>query len=100
MYTTLMLEQFRWDLTPLREQERSVFLRAFRDLGQALNIHALPCTIEALECFPHQYEGQHCCYAASNERVSRAIGNYFIRRLPAVLRLWGTWGSVRSLRSV
>jgi hypothetical protein len=88
-----MLEHFPWGPASLREQERSALLRTFRDLGQALNIHAIPCTIEALECLQHQYEGRHCSYAACNERISRAIGDYLIRRLPSVLRPVGYVGS-------
>lgn len=86
VFATLMLEQFRWDPALLCEQERVVLFRAFRDIGHAINIHAIPCTIEALECFQHQYEGQHCSYAACNGRIVRAIGDYLIHRLPAVLR--------------
>ena len=56
VFATLILEQFRWEPAPLCEQERLALFQAFRDLGQALNIHAIPCTIEALECFQHQYE--------------------------------------------
>ncbi|SRR6266849_343071 len=92
VYATLMLEQFRWDPASLHEQERSALFRAFRDLGQALNIHAIPCTIEALECFQHQYEGQHCSYAACNERISQAIGDGLMGRLPCVLRPLGYVG--------
>ena len=92
VYTTLMLEQFRWDVPPLREQERPAFCRALRDLGQALNIHAIPCTIEGLECFRRQYEGQHCSYATCNERVSRAIGDGLMDPLPTCLRSLGYVG--------
>ncbi len=92
VFATLMLEQFRWGPASLREQERLALFRAFRDIGQALNIHAIPCTIEALECFQQQYEGQHCTYAACNERISRAIGDYLIRRLPSILRPLGYVG--------
>jgi hypothetical protein len=92
VYASLILEQFRWDPASLRVQERSALFRAFRDIGQAMNIHAIPCTIEALECFQHQYEGQHCAYAACNERIARAIGDYLIRRLPGVLRPLGYAG--------
>jgi hypothetical protein len=97
VYATLMLEQFRWDIPPLREHERPAFCRAFRDLGQALNIHAIPCTIEALECFQHQYEGQHCCYAACNERISRAIGDGLMGHVPTFLRPLGYVGLVALL---
>jgi hypothetical protein len=85
-YTTLMLEQFRC------EQDRLALFHAFHDIGHVMNIHDIPCTIEALECFQHQYEGQHCFYTACNERIARAIGDYLIRRLPIVLRPLGYVG--------
>ena len=92
IYTTLMLEQFRWDLPLLREQGRPAFCQALRDLGGALNIHAIPCTIEGLECFRRQYEGQHCSYATCNERVSRAIGDGLMDHLPTCLNPLGYVG--------
>ncbi|GHO96480.1 hypothetical protein KSF_065280 [Reticulibacter mediterranei] len=92
VFATLILEQFRWEPAPRCEQERMALFLAFRDLGQALNIHAIPCTIEALECFQHQYEGQHCCYAACNERISRAIGDGLMGRLPWTLHPLGYVG--------
>lgn len=39
-----------------------------------------------------QYEGQHCSYAECNERITRAIGDCLIRRLPGVLRPLGYVG--------
>ncbi|HLZ56174.1 MAG TPA: hypothetical protein VKR06_04435 [Ktedonosporobacter sp.] len=92
VYATLMLEQFRWGPASLDKQERPAIFRAFRDLGQTLNIHAIPCTIEALEDFQHQYESQHCCYAACNERLSRVIGDGLMGRLPVLLRPLGYKG--------
>lgn len=39
-----------------------------------------------MHCLQHQYEGQHCSYAACNERISRAIGDGLMGRLPTFLR--------------
>ncbi len=56
VFATLMLEQFRWDPALLCEQDRLALFRAFRGIGYAMNIHDIPCTIEASECFQYQYE--------------------------------------------
>lgn len=92
VFATLLLEQFRWEPALQREQEQLALLRAFRDLGHAMNIQKIPCTIEALEGFQHQYEDQHCCYAACNDRLAQAIGDDLIRRLPGILRPLGSVG--------
>jgi len=92
VYATLILEQLRWDAALLCEQDRLALFRAFRGIGYAMNIHAIPYTIKALECFQYQYEGRHCSYTACNECIARAIGDYLIRRLPIVLRPLGHVG--------
>jgi hypothetical protein len=92
VFATLILEQFRWEPVSLYKQERLALFLAFRDIGQALNIHAIPCTIEALECFQHQYEEQHCCYTACNERISWAISNSLVSCLPHMVRSLGYVG--------